>query len=294
VIRSMTGYGQARWEGDGCAVLVELRSVNNRYFKLSSRVPHEFAAAERGFENCIRESIRRGSVELSVRVDLPGARAARPINKEALASYVRQLREIGDELGVEVAVSAEALASLPGVLDADELADDEAAAIRQGIQAALADALAELDRMRAAEGANLRDDLLRHGEAMETILAGLESRLPESQQSYRERLIERVNRLLADTDMAVGEADLAREIAIYAERSNVSEEITRLRSHIQQLRQAVDQAGPVGRRLEFLAQEMHREVNTMSSKVADAALSLDVVDLHGEVEKIREQVANVE
>jgi len=290
----MTGYGQARWEGGGRLVAVELRAVNGRFFKLASRVPHELGAGEREFEKRIRQRIDRGSVDLFVKIELTGARAARPVNREALASYLRELQELGQALGVGVTLTPDALANLPGVLDSEAMASEEAAHLMGRILDALDAALDELDRMRLAEGSNLRDELLKHGAAIEGTLGQIEAEHPVAQQRQKERLIERVNRLLHDTKIVVTEQELAREIAICAERSSISEEIARLRSHVEQLREALSQSGPVGRRLEFLSQEMHREVNTMSAKVADVGLSRQIGGLHLEVDKIREQVLNVE
>jgi len=290
----MTGYGQARWEGEGRVVLVELRSVNGRFFKLSSRVPHELGAAEHEFEKIVRQRIDRGSVDLFVKIELAGARAARPVNTDALESYVRQIREVGEKVGVTVTVSAESLAALPGVLDSEEMGSEEAEALLAQVTAALGRALDELDTMRRIEGRRLSDELLRHGDAVESLVAAIEAAQPDGQRRQKERLIERVNRLLGDTSIVVGEAELAREIAIYADRSSVDEETARLRSHVHQLREALGQDGPVGRRLEFLAQEMHREVNTMSAKVGDIGVARQIAALHIEVDKIREQVLNIE
>jgi uncharacterized protein (TIGR00255 family) len=148
--------------------------------------------------------------------------------------------------------------------------------------------------MRETEGRSLCEVLLAHCASIEEGVAAIEEAYPETQGAFQERLIERVNRLLRDTDINVAERDLTREIAIYAERSNVAEEMARLQSHVQQFREALDAGGPVGRRLEFLAQEMNREANTMGAKIGDVGLSRQVVDVHGEVNKIREQVLNVE
>ena len=294
VIRSMTGYGQARWEGEGRGALVEVRSVNGRFLKIVQHLPNELAGIERDLEKQISRRVKRGTVDLYVKVGLTGACAARPVNVAALRSYVAQLREIGRELDIGVVLSADALAALPGVLEPEEVGEDEAEELAAKIAKTVAAALDELDRMREAEGANLRDELLAHADAIEGAVGRVEAGHPEAQERYAERLAERVNRLLHGTGIAVGPQDVAREIAIYAERSSVAEEIARLRSHVQQFREALDKDEPVGRRLEFLAQEMHREVNTMGSKVADVGLSGDIVDLHGEVDKIREQVANIE
>ncbi len=290
----MTGYGQARREGDGWALAVEVRSVNSRYFKLSSRVPREFGPFERDLERRIRRRIARGSVDLAIKLELTGAQAARPLNKEALASYLRQLRELGEELRVPVAVTADAIALLPGVLDPEEVSEEEAKAMHGEVVAVLEAALDELDRMRLAEGANLREELLGHCGAIERLVAEAEALQPASLQEHNRRLLERVNRLLKDSGVSVKEEDVAREVAIYADRSNIAEEIARVRSHVEQLREALGRREPVGRRLEFIAQELHREVNTMSAKAADVALSRHIVALAGEVDSIREQVSNIE
>lgn len=292
--QSMTGYGQARWEGEGHVVLVELRSVNGRFFKLSSRVPHELGAAEHEFEKTVRQRIERGSVDLFVKIELTGARAARPVNTDALESYVRQLRAVGDKLGVAVTLGVEALGALPGVLDSDEIGSGEAEVLLRQVTAALGRALDELDKMRWAEGGRLTDELLRHGEAVEALVGAIEAAQPDAQRRQKERLIERVNRLLGETGIIAGEPELAREIAICADRSSINEETARLRSHVHQLREALAQEGPVGRRLEFLSQEMHREVNTMSAKIGDIGVSRQIAALHVEVDKIREQVLNIE
>jgi uncharacterized protein (TIGR00255 family) len=207
---------------------------------------------------------------------------------------VEELREVAGRLGVAVAASADALALLPGVLDPDEIGDEEAAGLLGRVGEALGAALDELDAMRRAEGSNLEEEFLRHCEAIERLIGQVEAEHPDTLEQYKERLTDRVNRLLRNGKIAVTEQDLAREIAIYAERSSVCEEIARVRSHVQQFREALEQGGPVGRRLEFLAQEMHREVNTMGSKVADVGLARRTVDLHDEVDKIREQALNVE
>jgi len=289
----MTGYGQARWEGDGCVVSVEVRSVNGRYLKLVPHLPNELAKLERDIEKEVRRRVQRGTVDLFVRLEFTGARAARPVNKAALASYVRQLREAAEEEGVQVAVNAEALVALPGVLEQED-PGEEANDLGQSVVEAIDEALDGLDKMRCVEGTNLREELLAHVAIIETEATEVETRHPEGLARYAERLTERVNRLLKGTDIVVSQQDLAREIAVYAERSSVAEEAARLQSHVQQMRDALDKEGPVGRRLEFLGQEMHREVNTMGSKVNDVDLSKRIIELHGVVDKIREQVANVE
>ncbi len=290
----MTGYGQARREADGRVIAAEVRSVNGRYLKVSTRLPHEFAALERDLEKLVRARVARGSVDLTVRVELTGARAARPVNSEALAAYLAELQKLGERLGVQVSVSADAIASLPGVLEPEEISEAEATALAGAVTAAVSAALDEADRMRLAEGENLRAELLGHCDAIERLVGEAEERQPASLQEHQRRLVERVNRMLQGTGIAVTEENVAREAAIYADRSSICEEIARVRSHVAQFREALGQDEPVGRRLEFIAQELHREVNTMGAKAADATLSRQIVALHGEVDKIREQVSNIE
>lgn len=290
----MTGYGQARWEGDGWVVVVEVRSVNGKYFKLQSRLPHEFASFERDLEKRVRERIARGSVDLAVRLERTGARAARPLNREALANYVRQLREVAEACGVPIALSADAVAALPGVLDPETMGEDEAKALQSPMLATLDTALDAIGAMRQAEGSHLRDELLAHGEAIERLVDALEAAQPAALDEHRQRVVDRVNRLLENTGITVAEQDLAREVAIYADRSNVAEEMARLRSHVKQMREALGQAEPVGRRLEFLSQELQREASTLGAKASSAALAPQITALHGEVDAIREQVMNIE
>ncbi len=290
----MTGYGQARWEGDGWVVVAEVRSVNGKYFKLQSRLPHEFASFERDLEKRVRERVARGTVDLLVKVERTGARAARPLNREALAAYARQLREVADACGLPIALTADAVAALPGVLDPEEVSEAEAKALQGPVLATLDAALDAIDRMRRAEGGHLREALLSHGAAIEQLVDAIEAAQPAALDEHRQRLVDRVNRLLENTGITVGEQDLAREAAIYADRSNVAEEIARLRSHVKQLREALAQAEPVGRRLEFLSQELQREASTLGAKASSAALAPKIVALHGEVDKIREQVLNIE
>jgi len=257
-------------------------------------VPREFGAFEHEFEKRIRERIARGSVDLGVKIEAVGARAARPLNREALAAYLRQLREVSLEVNVPLALSADAVAILPGVLEPEEVTESEAKALRGRVLATLDTAVDEFDYMRLAEGGRLRDELLGHAEAIERLVDEAEAAQPAALEEHRSRLVDRVNRLLKNSGVTVGEQDVAREAAIYADRSNAAEEIARLRSHVAQLREALDQAEPVGRRLEFLSQELQREANTLSAKVAGAALSRQIVALQGEVDKVREQAMNVE
>ncbi|MBL7224126.1 MAG: YicC family protein [Candidatus Brocadiae bacterium] len=292
--RSMTGYGQARWQGEGCAIFVEVRSVNGRHLKLNTRVPHEMVGAEHDLEKVVRRYVTRGSLDLYVRVERTGAQAARPINQDALACYIRQLQEATEDMPGAGSFHLDALLSLPGVLEGEGALDGGDGTVDAQVQATVEQALEALDKMRQVEGAHLRQALLEHCKQLEEGTAKVEEAQPQALEGYGERLAARVNRMLANSGISVTERDLAREIAIFVDRSAICEEVQRLRSHLKQFRDTLEQDKPVGRHLEFLGAEIHREVNTMGSKVSDADLSRLVGQLRIETDGIREQVMNVE
>jgi len=294
VIRSMTGYGQARWEEAGRSVVVEVRAVNSRYFRLNTRMPHEFAALETELASVVRETIARGTVELTIKVGLKGPSAARPVNTAALETYVEELQRLGARLGCQVALTPAALATLPGVLDDEELPEGQVRELAPRIIETTRRALEAMDQMRRTEGANLAREFTAHCDAIEKLLDQVEKLYPAALGAHKERLVERVRRLVEGTGIHVGEADLAREIAIQADRAAIDEELARLRSHVAQLRQALQATEPVGRRIEFIGQEMQREVNTASAKAPGDELTTLLTALQGEVDKIREQALNVE
>jgi len=294
VIRSMTGYGQARWDEAGRSVVVEVRSLNSRYFRLNIRMPHEFAALEPELTRLVRQTVARGNVDLTIRVELSGPSAARPVNTAALESYVAELRRLGEKTGCQVVLTPDALASLPGVLDDEELPQGQVSELAPRVCQTTQEALEALDAMRRAEGENLAGEFSTHCEAIEKLLEEVERLYPAALDAHKERLVERVRRLLEESGVEVGEADLAREVAIQADRAAIDEELARLRSHVAQLREALQTSEPVGRRIEFIGQEMQREVNTASAKAPGDELTRLLTSLQGEVDKIREQALNVE
>ena len=290
----MTGYGQARWEEAGRSVVVEARAVNSRYFRLNTRMPHEFAALESELTRVVRQTVARGSVELTIKVELKGPSAARPVNTAALEGYVEELRQVGAKLGCQIVLTPAALAALPGVLDDEELLEGQVRDLAPKVLETAGQAIEALDQMRRAEGANLAREFTAHCDAIEKLLDQLEKLYPAALAAHKERLVERVRRLLEDTGIQPTEADLAREIAIQADRAAIDEELARLRSHVAQLREALNADEPVGRRIEFIGQEMQREVNTASAKAPGDELTTLLTALQGEVDKIREQALNVE
>jgi uncharacterized protein (TIGR00255 family) len=276
-----------------------VRTINSRHFKLSYRASEGYASLEAEIETVARDAIRRGTVQLNLRVDRAAAADDYRINALVLDSYRRQLAALpagdgpaGDRSAITVDLKT--LLLLPGVVDERSCTDydphDDWPAIRPVVREAL-DAVA---KMRAEEGAALAADLAQNGRQMEALLQQVAARAPQVAESYAGRLAQRVQQALAGLDVTVQPADLIREVALYADRSDISEEIVRLRSHLQQFASALGAPESSGRKLEFIAQEMGREVNTIGSKANDAEVSQFVVELKTALERIREQIQNVE
>jgi uncharacterized protein (TIGR00255 family) len=290
----MTGFGAAAREGEGLRVEVEARSVNHRHLHVALRAPPAVEARLADVEALVRAAVARGSVTLSVQLRRTRAAAPARIVTPVLQDYAAQLRDAASELGLELRdIDLGALLRLPGVVEdapASALTDAEFAVLA----AAVEEALATLVRMREREGAQLAPELLSLVDELERHAARVERRLPEVVQAHFRRLRERLDALLAERQAGVPDELLAREVAVLADRSDVAEELQRLRSHAAQWRAAVSEGGVAGRRLDFLSQELGREANTLGAKSSDAEVSAAVVDLKVTVERLREQAANLE
>jgi uncharacterized protein (TIGR00255 family) len=290
MLHSMTGFGRAEAHIEGVDYAVEIRSVNGRYFKASVRLPEMWSHAEADVEKLLREKLRRGTVTLSLRMRIRTEAAAHTVNEAALANYVRQVRSaIGDDIQVD----AGTMLALPGVCEppsADELCEKSRPALMETIEGAIQ----ELLDMRRQEGEALETDLLAHCQEIERQLGAVEERKGTVVAEYQKRLLDRVNELVNSARLTVNEEDLIREVAVFAERSDISEEISRLRSHVDQFRQCVQGTEQDGRKLEFIGQEMHREANTISSKANDGDIIRATVEIRSRIDKIKEQVQNVE
>ena len=291
MIRSMTGFGRGTARVGGAEATVEVRTVNGRYAEAQVRGLGELGEHETAVQGAVKEAIGRGNATVHVALTREGGAAAGlRVDAEAARAYGALLREAAEAagLGAGAVTLADVLRS-PDVLvprPAPSSGDGWAA-----VQAALADALGALDAMRRAEGAALRDDLTAHLDAIERAVADVEARAPERVAEARARLAERLGDLVAQGGLEPGR--LEAEAVLLADKLDVTEEAVRLRSHLGQFRDALGQAEPVGRRLNFLAQEIGREVNTVGSKANDAELTRLAVAMKEEVEKIREQVQNV-
>lgn len=289
----MTGFGEARGTAGGMAISVEVRTINSRHYKLSFRSSEGYASLESDVETLTRESIRRGTVQLNLRVDRRSSVDDYRINTEVVENYRRQLQQFtGSEWNN--ADDLRLLLSLPGTIDEKSRGEYDPREDWPAIEPVIRDALAALAKMRAEEGVALAADLAHNGRQISELLDAIARRSPEVTQSYQSRLTGRVQQALSELNVTVEPADLLREIALFADRSDISEEIVRLRSHLQQYEAALLMAESSGRKLEFIAQEMGREINTIGSKANDAEISRLVVDIKTALERIREQIQNVE
>jgi uncharacterized protein (TIGR00255 family) len=293
----MTGYGEAHYQRDGLSLSIELRSLNNRYLKVSVRAPEPYNLLEPEFEKVIRRTIRRGTIQIGLHCERQHASQDFRINATALRSYLRQLREMKEEIGLEKADSASLLAqvlALPGVVPEPGNSSFDAAEEWNLLERVLEEALACLQTMRQEEGRAMAQELLQYRDQLAAELVQVRARAPQVVSSYRDRLHDRVRNLLAELDVEIDRSDLIKEISIFAERSDIAEEVVRLASHLDQFQEIMNEPESPGRKLEFLTQEMFREANTIGSKASDVEISRHVVEIKGTLEKIRELVQNVE
>lgn len=290
--RSMTGYGAARGKSRRVAIEVEARSVNSRSLKVSVRAPAALSAREPDLEALVRRHLGRGSVTVGVSLSFLRPEDVLRIHTGVVEGFARALdalRKKGLAIGP---LTAEAVASLPGAIESagDTLGEEDWKAVKGAVEAALK----ALDGMRRREAAHLVKDLLAVARRIRKSLALVGRRAPEVVKEHARRLKERADALLASSGASLDETTLAREVAVYAERSDVAEEVTRLSAHLDEFERYLASDGEVGRTLDFLAQEMLRETNTIGSKSQDVAIAHAVVELKAEIERMREQVQNVE
>ncbi|HZH74570.1 MAG TPA: YicC/YloC family endoribonuclease [Archangium sp.] len=292
MLKSMTGFGAARAKVGDEEFSVELRSLNHKFCEVKVRLPRELAALESVAVKQVKDRLARGSVEVFVKRQTATAAGTVPVVDRALArEYARALREVAEAIGAMAEVSWTQVASQPGVMRLEERGMDVEAAT-QAAQAALDQGLTALEQMRRVEGEAIHADLEARLGLIERWSREVAELAPRSVEEYRQRLTERVAELARG--ISVDEQRLAQEVAVFAERTDIAEEMTRLSSHLEQFRQMMAGNEPAGRRMDFLVQEMHREVNTTGSKSQHADISARVVSMKAEVERIREQVQNVE
>ena len=296
--KSMTGYGRAQRLSDGRDVLVEIRAVNHRYYEFSARLPRTCMYLEEKLKSFLNGKIARGKVEVSVTITRPDGKDAQiAVNRSVAEGYVNALRMLNEEMGengglwLSDDITLSSLLRLPDVFTVTKEQDDENA-VWAIVSEAAAEALESFLSMRKAEGERLANDLLGKLSGLESMLEKIEAIEPGVAESYRQKLLAKLTELLGDTN--IDEQRILTETAIFAEKTAIDEETVRLHSHIAQFRTLIASDEPVGRKLDFLVQEMNREVNTIGSKAQDLSITRLVVDMKSEIEKIREQIQNIE
>ena len=292
MVKSMTGYGRAREMRNGRDITVEVRSVNNRYLDCTVKMPRAYIFAEDRMKARVQQAISRGKVDVFVTIDASAAdEAVVAVNEPLARGYYEALTRLKTMFSLPGEVTPEVLAKFPDVLAVTK-AEEDVEAIAADICAVLDDALAAYNDMRAVEGEKLAADVAGRVTTIETVVGKVEERSPQTVAAYRQRLEAKMQEVLQST--TIDESRILTEAAIFADKIAVDEETVRLRSHIAQLRAILASDEPVGRKLDFLIQEVNRECNTIGSKCNDLTIAQDVVNMKAEVEKIREQVQNME
>ena len=292
MVKSMTGYGRAEDTLNGCTITVELRSVNNRYLDCNVRMPRLYLFAEETIKSRVQNTISRGKVDVFVTLDSTGGEQVQvSVNQPLADGYYAALIQLAERYGLSKDISASLLSRFPDVLLAEK-AEEDVEQRAQDICSVLDRALADFDQMRTREGARLEADVLSRAARIEELVGKVEERSPQTVAEYRAKLEARMNEVLSNTQL--DPARILTEAAIFADKVAVDEETVRLRSHIGQLRHMLEQGGATGRKLDFLIQEFNREANTIGSKCSDIDIARHVVDIKAEIEKIREQVQNIE
>lgn len=296
MILSMTGFGEARMSEGGVSYRVEIRCVNNRYFKASIKLPESFQRYEADVDRLLRTRLTRGSITFSLRVVDESPAAAFRINTIVLDEYVRQLTEVGKKYN-QARIDFSRLLDAPGILQEPEIDEQKLATRFKTVESLINKAMEGVVAMRRAEGEALLKDLRVRCEDLKSALGRVKARTPNVVSEYQKRLSNRVMQLLDGLEgknVDIHQDALAREVAIFAERCDVNEEIARLSSHLDQFEALCESPEETGRKLDFLAQELLREANTIGSKSNDAEIARHVVDMKAAIDRIKEQVQNVE
>lgn len=292
MVKSMTGYGRAQRMLGGRDITVEIKSVNHRFFEFSARVPRAYGYLEERLKSYVQGQISRGKVEVGVTIlTVEGQNAVVEANRELAGAYVAALRKIGMEAGLEDDLTLSTLTRFSDIFTVRREAEDEEE-IWAAVRTVADEAVDRFVAMRAAEGERLRADLQNRLESIGRGVAFVKEQSPRTVEAYRERLTAKIREVLADRQ--IDEARIVTEAAVFADRVAVDEETVRLESHLAQFREILGHDCPIGRKLDFLVQEINREANTIGSKAQDVSVAQVVVDIKSDVEKIREQIQNIE
>lgn len=289
---SMTGYGRAQVQFDTMDITVEIKAVNHRYFELSVKAPRAYGFLEEKISAALKKRISRGKIEVYVTaVNLGESDTLIELNKEYADAYIAALKKLGNEYGLSVDLSIMKVAQNPEVFKVTKKQIDEEL-ISEQVLSVLDNAVDNFIAMRAKEGARLCEDVISRIETIRNYVSFIEEKSPETVRAYRERLEQKIKELIGDVQ--VEEQRILTETAIFADKVAVAEETVRLRSHLKQVEELLGKDEPIGRKLDFIVQEMNREANTTGSKSQDIEITNAVVDIKAEIEKIREQIQNLE
>ena len=291
-MNSMTGYGRSRQVLDGREITVEIRSVNHRYLEYSARIPRMYGYLEEKLKTFLQSSVSRGKVEVTVTIqNLTGGDTVVQINQALAKGYLDAMRSQAEYLGLKDDLTLSTLTRFNDVFTLQKLEEDQQV-VWNSVQQVARQALDQFLEMRRREGERLKLNLLQKLELLNGHVAAVEEQSPKTVAAYRERLLQKMEELLADR--CIDQQRILLEAGLYAEKIAVDEETVRLKSHLEQFAQMMEQSGPVGRKLDFLVQEINRETNTIGSKAQDLAVTRRVVEMKSEIEKIREQIQNIE
>ena len=292
MIKSMTGFGRAQAEADGYIITVELKSVNHRYFEFSSRIPRQYGFLDEKLKSYVNSRVSRGKVECFVTIEALNTDTSEVMVNHTLAgAYVKALKEIASEYELKEDFGAGTVSRFPDVLVVRKAEEDEEK-LWELVKSVCSDALDKFIAMREVEGEKMYNDIYSRGQFILDCVSYIEERSPQTVKEYNDKLIQRVHEIIGDASL--DEARIIQEVAIYADKVAVAEETVRLRSHIDQLNSFIKSTEPIGRKIDFLVQEINRETNTIGSKANDVDIARKVVEIKSEVEKIREQIQNIE
>lgn len=288
----MTGFGRCLESVYGKTIIVEIKSVNHRYYEFSSRVPRSCGYLDEKLKSFIQGKVSRGKIDVGVSIQSDGISDEKiEVNSEVAKGYITALRSANEELGLEDDLTLSRIMRLPDIFDVKKIEEDEETVWNE-VKSVAEKALERFIAMREAEGEKMREDILSRLDYITELVEKIEKKSPETTEKYRKKLFDKISEVLKDTN--VDEQRILTEAAIFSEKTAVDEETVRLRSHINQCREMLSMNEAVGRKLDFLIQEFNREANTIGSKCQDIEITKVVVDLKSEIEKIREQVQNIE
>ena len=292
MLRSMTGFGRERAEFDEREILVEIRSVNHRFYEFSARTPRAYGDLDEKLKSLLGGKITRGKVEVAVYIyNKEGVNADISVNREIAHGYIDALRSVSDEFSLKDDLTLSSIMRLPDLFTVVKTQENEEQVWEQ-VKSAAEKALERFIEMRETEGVKMFEDISSRLDTIERAVLTVEERSPNVTEAYREKLYTKISEIVGDRN--IDDARILTEAAIFSEKTAVDEETVRLHSHINQFRELINSSEPVGRKLDFLVQEMNREVNTTGSKCSDLDITKIVVDMKSEIEKIREQIQNIE